>query len=169
MTRIERTKEKLAALREARAKLIKTGNLLKAMDFDKRISELQAEIDEYEELTRPRLIKELLTPEEIRKSEIITLLTEIHLATDFLVVCQYNLLDVCRQYGMVIEQIGTPLEEIIKRSNEFLSDLMGKNEWLSDVMTENSTLNEAIHKKITSYIRQRSRVPSKRLNKNKTS
>lgn len=155
MQKLKRYEAQVRELEGRRQKLLNLGKYMQAMALSPDIDKARKMLDDYRESIRPRLLRELLTPEQIKESGIEHLIAEIHLATDFLIVCQYNLMEMCKNYGILIEDIRRPLQDSIKRSNEFVSQLMGCNKWLEDMMTENETLNEAIHKKITSYINQR--------------
>lgn len=120
-----------------------------------RLKDLNEAIAEMEEADRSRPISELLTKEQIAESGLVDMITEIHLASDFLARSILDFVDRCRKYGLEINDVTAPAIRIVQEINSFVDPLMRKNEWLEETMTCNEYLSDAIHKKIQSFINQR--------------
>lgn len=154
MTRLERHKEKLAALEAKRNQMMRQGRYPQMQELEedlKEIRKLIAEAEEYE--AKP--IKELLTMDEIHASGIMPLIMECHLAADYLNDCAYMLKERIRSLGFNAVSLVPEMKEILKKSEAFASILCKKNKQLSDMLIDNDTLLSALHKKTLSYIEQR--------------
>lgn len=155
MTRLERFERQLEILEARRRKFLGAGQYVKAIALGKDLEKIREEIDGMRKAITPRPLSEVLPQETIDKSGIMDVITEIHLAVDYLTDLQYRFVDVCEECRIEIGSLRDPLKEVVRHNNEFVSYLMEKNEWLERVMTDNDTLNEALHKKMASYIKQR--------------
>ena len=158
MRKIERYRKKLAELEARRGSLIRSGNFVMAAALNndiKKVESIVKELEKYEELTKPKPIKELISMDEIHKSGIIPMIMECHLAADYLTACAYQLKDTIKEMGFNPVSLILDIEEIIKKSDTFASILCQKNQCLSDLLTDNDTLLQALHKKTLGYIMQR--------------
>lgn len=155
MTRIERYEAQLNELRRKRGTLLKQGNFVKAMKLGEDIKEIERMIDDLKEQTRPRPLSQIMTPEQLEASGLVELITEAHIAADYMADVYYRLMDTCEEYRIEMDSLADPLKATIKQNNEFVSDLMGKNAWLERLMLGNEVLLNALHKKVLAFIRQR--------------
>lgn len=158
MTRRERYKEQLSQLYAKRAILLKAGRYLDANNLNRDIKYVESlikEAEEYEELMRPRPIREVVTQEELQKMGIIPLMIECHLIADMLVEVSYMIVDICKKHGLTDMTFMPEIDDILKRADKFASLLAKKGPDLSDLLERNETLNAALHKKYISYIEQR--------------
>lgn len=163
MTKIEKYKYDIECLEKKYALLIRTGNYVKALSLKSDIANIHRMLEDYKDSIRPKDINEVLTKEQIQQSGLIPALTEIHLVVDYLISCQYALSDICKKYNIGLVDVQANLKDIIGRSDRMVSDLMARNGWLMDMMTDNDTLNDAIHKKISSFIKQHTKKPKKKI------
>ena len=155
MTRIERYEAQLDELRRKRGTLLKQGNFVKAMKLGEDIKEIERMIDDLKEQTRPRPLSQIMTPEQLEASGIVELITEAHIAADYMAYVYYRLMDTCNDFRIAMDSVTEPLKQAIALNNEFVSDLMGKNAWLESVLLGNEILLAALHKKVASFISQR--------------
>lgn len=167
MKLIEEYKRDLAELERQHSVLLRTGNLVKAMNLSSEISRVKKMIAEEEERRRPKPITELITGEQLRASNLIPLLIETYLAMDFVNDCVYNVIDNANSMGLDIVRIAPELSDIKEKSQTFASFLCKQSQFLSDLMTDNETLINALHKKTRSYIEQRSKKEQKKQSKTK--
>ena len=155
MTRIERYESQLDELRRRRGLLLQHGQLVKAMRLGEELKAIESMIDDMKEQTRPRPLAEIMTPQQLDQSGIVELITEAHIAADYMADVYYRLMDTCNDFRVAMDSVTEPLKQAIALNNEFVSDLMGKNAWLESVLLGNEILLAALHKKVASFISQR--------------
>lgn len=158
MTRLERYREQLAKLEEKRNRLLKAGRYLQANDLNEMIKEAEELIrqaEEYENQTRSRPIRDLMSKKELNEMGIIPLMIECHLAADFLTEIAYMIVDICKEHGFSDVVLMPDLRELLKNSEKFASFLATLGPDLADLITRNETFNASLHKKYVKYIEQR--------------
>ena len=158
MKRLDRYKAQLDELRRHRGDMLRTGNLVKAMNLGKEIQEVErliAEAEEYE----PKPISESLTREEVDEMGIIPRMIECHLILDLLVDAAYDIKDRCEAKGLTGVKFVPELDEILQKAECFASFLTKVSPELCDMLVRNDTLNASQHKKFQNYIAQRLKAP----------
>lgn len=158
MTRLERYKEQLAKLEEKRSRLLRSGRFIEANNLNNILREIELLIrqaEEYEEATKPKPLKDIVTKEQLHEMGIIPLMIECHLAADFLTGVAYSVVDICKKYGFSDVMLMPDLQDIIKKTEKFASFLTKVSPELCKLVTENDTFNESVHKKYLKYIEQR--------------
>lgn len=162
MKLIEGYKRDLAELERRHSWLLRSGQLVTAMNVASEITKIRKMIAEEEERRRPKPVTELISGEELRASNLIPLLIETYLAMDYVNDCVYNVIDSANKMGLDIVHIAPELSDIKEKSQTFASFLCKQSQFLSDLMTDNEFLIAALHKKTRSYIEQRSKNEQKK-------
>ncbi len=161
MKKLERFRAQLEELRRRRGELLRTGNLVKAMNLGKEIQEVERLIKEAEEY-EARPISESLTREEVEQMGSVPRMIECHLILDLLVDAAYDIKDRCEAQGLTGVRFVPELDEIIQKAECFASFLTKVSPELCDLLVRNDTLNASLHKKYQSYIAQRLTPRAKR-------
>lgn len=154
MTRLERYKEKVKDLEWRRNQFMRQGRYDKMRQLEHDIEEVRVLIAQAEEF-EAKPIKELMTSEQITESNLIPLIIEAHLASDFLTDCCYNIQDTINRMGFSAVTIIPELIELRKKADEFAAKLAGKNPMLDDMLIDDETMIEGMHKRLLKYIEQR--------------
>lgn len=158
MTRLERYREQLAKLEEKRSTLLRSGRFIEANNLNNDLREIEMLIkqaEEYEEATKPKPLKDIVTKKQLNEMGIIPLMIECHLAADFLTGVAYSVVDICKKHGFSDVVLMPDLQDIIKKTEKFASFLTKVSPELCKLVTENDTFNESVHKKYLKYIEQR--------------
>lgn len=158
MTRLERYKERLDRMTEKRSELLRRGRFIEANELNAEIREVELltkQAEEFEEVRRPRPIKELVTKQELHEMGIIPLMIECHLAADFLTGLSYMIVDICKKHGFTDVRLMPEIRELLEKCEKFASALAEMSPELKDLIVNNETLNDALHKKCLGYIKQR--------------
>lgn len=158
MKRIERYKTQLDGLKAKKYQLMRAGRYFELSSLNKDISELEALIKETEQM-QSKPIAELVSPEELEKSNIIPLILECHLIADLLADACYNVIDRCKELGLCDISLMPDLKDITKKSQAFASFLTTVNPTLCDLVCDNQYLNTSLHKRILKHISQRVAIP----------
>lgn len=147
-------KDKIEQLRQRRSNLLRNGRYAQANALNDDIRNIERMIADYEEQTRPRPLSQVLTPQQIKESDIINWIKETHLAADYLADCAFMLRETFRSLHIEVDQLTAPLNALIKQSESFAA-LMACTNDLTDMLVEDETLVQALRKKVRSYIKQR--------------
>ncbi len=162
MTRFERYRKQIEVLEAKRNLLLRNGRYIEASNLNNDILEVKKAIkqaEDYEELTKPKPIRDLLTKEELDEMGLIPLMIEAHLVADFLTEVCYMIVDVCNDHGLNDVSFMPDLKDILKRADKFASFLTTLDPDLTDMLVRNDTFNASLHKKYLKYIEQRSKKP----------
>lgn len=155
MATLDTYKRRLSDLEARHSRLLRQGQIVKAINLSHDITEIRTMIAEEEELRRPRPIKELVPKDELAASGLVELLIELHLGVDYINAVTCKIIDLVGKMGFNAVTIVPELNEIAEKTRKFASYMCTKDENLSDMMTDNDTLINALHKKTQSYIAQR--------------
>lgn len=158
MTRLERYREKLRQLEEKRNELMRSGQYIKSMVLNEDIKEVERaikEAEEYEERSKPKPIKEMVSKHELDEMGIIPLMIICHLAADFLTQEAYEVVDRCKAYGFDDVVFSPDLRDLLKASEKFAGFLTKVSPELRDLLLRNETFNSSLHKRYVKYIEQR--------------
>lgn len=155
-------KKQLSKLEEKRSSLMRAGKYMQCFalnDDIKEIENLIKQAEAYEEATKSKPIKEILSREEIDEMGIIPLMIECHLVSDFLVEITYMISDICKSKGLSELKFSEDITKAIKANEVFASFLTKMSTELSDLLIRNETFNASLHKKYQKYIEQRLSKP----------
>lgn len=167
MRRLERYREQLAKLDEKRIRLLRSGRYLESSNLSNDMREIEMLIrqaEEYEEATKPRQIKDIVSEDELHEMGIIPLMIECHLIADMLVGVSYEIVDICKKHGFEQVSFMDDLKNALKANEVFSTFLTKLSPELCNLLISNDTLNEALHKKYLSYIKQRLKPKTKKKN-----
>lgn len=156
MTRLERFKEQLAKLEERRSRLLRCGLYAQAScltDEIKKVEEMIKAAEAYEELMKPRPIKELLTDDEVNM--VVPLMIECRLVADFLTETIYMITDYLKEIGFSMVKLMPEVTELLQMSEKFAGAMAKMNPDLCNLVVNNQTFNASLHKKYLKYIEQR--------------
>lgn len=154
MTRRQRFEQKLADLEKIRLKLRQQGRFLEVQEYDKKIADMERNIEickDYE----AKAVREILSDKEIEESCLVPLLLEAHLMSDVLAEVCYNIVDIFKKRGLTALTLVPEIQEILKRSSIFASILCTKNEQLNSLLIDNEKLLHDVHLICQRYIKER--------------
>lgn len=82
--------------------LLRCGRFIEANNLNNDLREIELLIrqaEEYEEATKPKPLKDIVTKKQLNEMGIIPLMIECHLAADFLTGVAYSVVDTCKKHG----------------------------------------------------------------------
>lgn len=162
MASLSTYKKQLAKLEEKRSALMRAGKYMQSFALNEDIKEVEnliKQAEAYEEATKSKPIKEILSREEIDEMGIIPLMIECHLVSDFLVEITYMISDICKDKGLTSLKFSDDITRVIKTNEVFASFLTQMSPELSNLLIKNETFNASLHKKYLKYIEQRLAKP----------
>lgn len=139
-----------------RGGLLRSGRYVDAANLSadiKKVEDLIKEAEAYEEATKSRPIKEIMTNEEI--VQVVPLMIECHLIADFLTETTYMIVDKLKEFGITDVTFMPEVTELLKKSEKFAGAMAKMNPELCDLIVNNETFNASLHKKYLKYIEQR--------------
>lgn len=153
---LKQYKRQLDKLIEKRQAAMREAQFATMMHLDADIAEIREKIAE-EEKYQPRPARELLTKEQAIESGLLTFILEAHLAADFVADCAYKIKFTLDKFGLCPVSFIDEIELLRETADKITKNMMDCNDALADLLLDNETLIEALHKKVMSYIMQRSK------------
>lgn len=154
MKRIDRMKEKLAALEAKRSECLRQGKYAQMYAIDKDISEIKADIEVARDFEL-KPIRELMSDKEIIEAGLIKKAVKLHIAADYVAEVAYEMYDVFKDMGLVLHTVVPEFKTLAKQAQRMSDKLIDKAPALTELLTENGTLLMSIDKKVDSFINQR--------------
>lgn len=162
MASLSTYKKQLAKLEEKRNALMRSGKYIQSFALNEDIKEVEnliKQAEAYEEASKYRPIKEILSRQEIDEMGLIPLMIECHLVSDFLVEITYMISDICKSKGLSELKFSEDITRAIKANEVFASFLSQMSPELCNLLVRNETFNASLHKKYLKYIEQRLSKP----------
>lgn len=145
MTRLEILKKKLDDARCRQMALYRAGNIIEGRKMTTRIEAIEEQLREAEKYV-PQPLSKLADHETLRKYRVSEKMIEMHLASDYLADCAFDLRETLKKLGFVDCSLFPIVDEICKSSQRFANMVCEeKFAGLKDFIVNNDGYIDSLH------------------------